>query len=77
MRPALRILIEQTSRNERPGNHCPVSRMVSPKERELEVVKAAVTEAFAGVTSEGRASPGEAYRADSFKFDWDDHDTPW
>jgi hypothetical protein len=53
---------------------------LSPKEREREVVKAAVIEAFAGVTSEGRATLGEAYRADCFrpsKFDWDDHDTHW
>jgi ribosomal protein L37AE/L43A len=53
---------------------------LSPKERERELVKAAVIEAFAGVTSEGRASLGEAYRADYFrpsKFDWDDYDTHW
>jgi Cysteine-rich CPCC len=53
---------------------------LSPKEREREVVREAVIEAFAGVTSEGRASLGEAYRADCFHpstFDWDDHDTHW
>jgi Cysteine-rich CPCC len=53
---------------------------LSPKEHAREVVQAAVLDAFADVTSEGRSSLGEAFRADYFhptKFDWDDHDTNW
>jgi ribosomal protein L37AE/L43A len=53
---------------------------LSPKEQACETVKAAVIEAFANVSPEGRASLGEAYRADHFhpsKFDWDDRDTRW
>ncbi len=52
----------------------------SPKEDACETVKAAVIEAFANVSPEGRVSLGEAYRADYFHrstFDWDDHDTHW
>ena len=53
---------------------------LSPKEHDSEVVKAAVLEAFADVTPEGRVSLQEACSADCYhpsKFDWDDHDTHW
>lgn len=53
---------------------------MSPREKARAELVAAIEEAFAGVSPEGRVTLRDAYRADCYRettCEWDDHDTDW